>query len=925
MIKNLYFLFIVLVFTFHAKGQIADTGLYYFEFNNTLLKDALYSIENKTDYSCFYKNEWIDSIYVTLKGESLQMTDIFEKLLLFTPLNYVITDDKQIFLVTDKRFVKKIPYYTLDSLQAELAESEKSRNPKDSYLKGREPNMIATITVGSKLNKRNGKFALVKARLFDEKSREPLIGATLYIRDIKKGAATDINGELVVAVIPGKYTAEFQCLGMQDVRCILDVQSEGSFELLMKEKVTALNEVTVSADENIRRNSNIGLERISIKSVKEIPAFMGEKDVIKISQLLPGVVSVGEGSSGINVRGGNTDQNLFYLNNIPVYNTSHLFGFFSSVNSTIINQFALYKGFIPAKYGGRLSSVISMETRKGNKNKFFAQGGISPISANIEVENPIIKNKCSILLSARSSYSDWILKRLQDPSLRNSSVKFADFAGSVDYDIDQKNRITLFTYFSFDDFNYNHLTKYNYSNEGIGLNYTHWFHPSLKSTLSLVQATYAFSTNDITNPADGYEQNYSLNHYELKNTWDWKINDTHDLNFGISTINYRLNRGNITPFGTESIREVVQLGKESGLESSIFIEDKWQVTPILGLSAGIRLSNFINYGPATIQTYLPGVEKTTENISGELVYQTGEIIKSYTRPELRLSSEIKLSTFHSLKLSYTQMQQYLFMLSNTISIAPNDQWKLVDYHIKPPKSDQISLGYSNLIPSLGISTSTETYYKWANNFVEYKDGADFLNTPNVETTILQGNQKAFGAEFMVSKDEGSFNGWISYTYSRSTIMVNGTNYWEEINFGKSYPSNYDKPHVCNLVMNYRFNKRFSVSSNVVYSTGRPITLPEGVYYMDGKPYVDYSLRNEYRIPEYFRVDFSVVVDGNLRVKKPFHSYWMFSVYNATGRRNAQTVYFRSEDGKINGYKYSVVGEPIFTISWNFKLGNYSNN
>jgi hypothetical protein len=271
------------------------------------------------------------------------------------------------------------------------------------------------------------------------------------------------------------------------------------------------------------------------------------------------------------------------------------------------------------------------------------------------------------------------------------------------------------------------------------------------------------------------------------------------------------------------------------------------------------------------------------------------------------------------------MRQYLFMLSNTYSIAPHDQWKLVDYHITPPKSNQISAGYYRILPSIGLSASGEIYYKYAKKIIEYKDGADFLASPYTETTILQGNQEAYGLEFMLSKPNGKLNGWISYTYSRSLITINGAKDWEKINFGKTYPSNYDKPHVCNVILNYRFNRRLSISSNIAYSTGRPITLPNGVYYLESKPYVDYSDRNEYRIPDYFRMDISVSVEGNLKQKKPLHSFWMFSIYNLTGRNNVYSIYFRSEEGFLRGYQYSIIGTTIFTISWNFKLGNYAND
>jgi hypothetical protein len=709
------------------------------------------------------------------------------------------------------------------------------------------------------------------------------------------------------------------------VKCILDVQSDGFFTLPMQQKVTSIAEVTISANESFSRGASVGYERIAIKTIKELPSLMGEKDILKISQMLPGVVSISEASSGVNVRGSSTDQNLFFVNRIPVYNTSHLFGFFSVINSSIIKDFSIYKGHIPVEYGGRLSSIFTIETRKGNKNKFFTQGGISPVSANVEIEAPFVKQKGSFLLSGRSSYSDWILKRLKDPALRNSKGSFYDLAGTVDYEINDKNHLNLFGYYSDDYFNLNELTEYGYSNKGASINFLHRFTPGLKASVTLTGARYYSEMIDKSLLSEAYRHNYALNDYELKSSLQWLKSENHSLSIGADIIYYQLDRGTVEPFGGESLREMNLLGKEQGMESAIFFDDNIRLTRWFTLYAGIRYSNFTEYGPKSVMTYLPDNPKEEAFRDQVTDYKAGDKIVNYHGPEARLSADFKINGYNSFKMSYNQMRQYLFMLSNTYSIAPHDQWKLVDYHITPPKSNQISAGYYRILPSIGLSASGEIYYKYAKKIIEYKDGADFLASPYTETTILQGNQEAYGLEFMLSKPNGKLNGWISYTYSRSLITINGAKDWEKINFGKTYPSNYDKPHVCNVILNYRFNRRLSISSNIAYSTGRPITLPNGVYYLESKPYVDYSDRNEYRIPDYFRMDISVSVEGNLKQKKPLHSFWMFSIYNLTGRNNVYSIYFRSEEGFLRGYQYSIIGTTIFTISWNFKLGNYAND
>jgi hypothetical protein len=364
---------------------------------------------------------------------------------------------------------------------------------------------------------------------------------------------------------------------------------------------------------------------------------------------------------------------------------------------------------------------------------------------------------------------------------------------------------------------------------------------------------------------------------------------------------------------------------EKGLETSVFIDDNISLGPRLNIYAGLRFSMFTELGPKTVRNYYPETPFEDNNVSSTTIYQSGDKISNYYHPELRAGLDYKFNENSSVKLSVTQMTQYVFMLSNSISIAPNDQWKLVDSHIKPPSSTQYSSGYYLEMPKLGMNATFELYYKQAQHVVEYRDGANFLASPYIETAVLQGDQKAYGAEFMLSKTAGRVTGWVSYTHSRSFITVNGKNDWSDINQGKKYPSNYDKPHVLNTFLNLEISRRFGFSTNLAYSTGRPVTLPQSVYYIDDQPFVEYSDRNEYRIPDYLRLDVSLKIEGNLKLKKPMHSYWTVGVYNVTGRSNANSIFFLSEQGRLRGFKYSVINVPIFTISWNWKLGNYENN
>jgi hypothetical protein len=658
--------------------------------------------------------------------------------------------------------------------------------------------------------------------------------------------------------------------------------------------------------------------------MKEVPVVLGEKDVLKIVQLLPGVQNAGEGSSGFNVRGGTADQNMFYINNISIYNTSHLFGFFTSFSPDVVSDFSLYKNSVPAKYGGRIASIFNITTRQGNKNNFFAQGGISPITAHLAIEGPIIKEKVSFVASGRSTYSDWILKRLNDYDLQNSNASFNDFTAGIDAKINPNNNLNLFFYTSSDRFSLSTKNDYKYSNTGGSLRWDHRFSKDLSSDFSLSTSDYQFSNTDKNNISEAYSHEYELRHTEARADFVLLRLKDHRIEFGLNAIWYDLNRGEILPYGTESRRIPYDLGREQAIESGIYVSDEFELLPRLGVMLGLRYSLYGYLAPADINHYEDGAPLDQYSYL-ETVHQESGVVKSYSGLEPRVAINYQVGANSSLKASYSRLQQFIFLLSNTIAVAPNDQWKLTDYHISPPLSDQVSLGFYQDIRDPSLNLSVEVYKKWVNGIVEYKDGADFISSEPIETQVLQGSQNSRGVEFMVRKNSDKLTGWLSYAYSRSTITIDGEYDEQQINGGHSYSSNFDKPHSLNLVANYRLSRRLSVSSNLVYSTGRPVTLPVSTYYAEDRPYLLYSSRNAYRIPNYFRMDLSINLEGNLRSKKFAHSFWMLSVYNLTGRENAYSVYYEVVDDQINGYQLSVFGRPIVTISWNFKFGNYNSN
>lgn len=884
------------------------------------LDQFLGTIEKINALNIYFNKEWISHISVSNRADSIELLQFLDQRFLFEKLSYYVSESGNLYLIPDKNDFVAHPRLT--NVQSDTIQEGTRTFEAQQYLKGGKANSDTSIVVGTRRNAVVNEKVSIRGMVLDANDGEPLAGVTFYIKDINLGVSSNGNGVLDLRLKPGVYLAELKSVGMSDQKVNLRVNSEGSFTVRMYKANHALGEVVVSG-QNVRRGSAGGLESVDYLTMKEIPLLLGEKDVIKIAQMLPGIVSVGEGSGGINVRGGNADQNLFFFNHIPIYNSAHLFGFFSSINSSIVERFTVYKGMVPVEFGGRLSSVFDISSKKANTAKFHSEGSLSPIAAQLTFEIPVQKEKSAVLFSARSTYSNWILKQLDDPVLRNSSASFNDVTLGYETALNNRSKLGMMAYLSNDRFSLNGLSDYRYGNKGGAINYSVRTKPNFKIDAWLIHSQYGFSSINTANISESYQHNYSIHHSEVKGVAEWKLNAVHVLKFGVNSILYQLNRGIVAPYGTESNRKRVDLGNEKGLESAIFAGNQMELGSRASAYVGLRYVFFQELGPKTVMHYLPGFDRTMANRTDSTVYPSNSLISSYSGPELRLAFDYRTSPNGSLKLSVTQMQQFMFMLSNTISIAPTDQWKLVDSHLKPMKSIQYSIGYFHEWPVEDLSFSTELYRKQANRVVEYRDGADFLNAPYLETIALQGKQNAFGAEFMLSKDDGVLNGWVSYTYSRTIVQVDGELNWQKINNGKTYASNYDKPHVLNAVVNLKLSRRFSVSSNIVYSTGRPVTLPVGYYYLEGQPYIDYSARNEYRMPDYFRTDLSVKVEGNLKRKKTAHSYWMLSVYNLLGRNNANSIYFQSENGLIRGYQYAVVGVPVFTISWNWKLGNYA--
>ncbi len=905
--------------TFAQERILADRSL-----DGKPWEQALQGIKSTFGVRFLILADTIPGFTFRVPSDSLALTDVLADN--FRPHGIFVAADRygNIYLSVKEPIATTVHPEFFQAMIPKEPEPEQGTAPSD-YLNTNKVYIPETVVVGSRREGLSKSTATITGRVINSEDNRPIINGTIYVVETGRGTVSDEEGNYELVLPKGTYTLKVNSIESTEKILKVIVYSDGNLNITLDPELYLLDEIVVSSDRHHNvRGTQMGFEMIDTKKIKEIPVVLGERDIIKVALLLPGVQSVGEGTSGFNVRGSPADQNLFYINRVPVYNTSHLFGFFSAFNADAISDFSLLKSNIPAEYGGRLSSIFDIHARDGNMEKFSMRGGISPVTGSLLVESPIVKNKASVLVSARSTYSNWLLTLVDDPTIHNSEAYFGDGIANFTFKPDEKNELRLFTYFSYDDANIADLTKNRYQNAGASLSWHRLIKGEHTLDLSLTSARYDLENNNMEYDFAAYSQDYRLSHNELKASFNLRPNEKHTINFGVDGTLYLQQRGDFVPLNESSLIEPISFEPEQGLETGIFIGDNWIVSPDLEIIAGLRYNLYTYLGPKTVYNYIPGYPKEVEYITDTLVYGNNKPITTYGGLDYRVGIKYLLDENWSVKASYNRLHQYIFMLSNTIAIAPTDIWKLADQHIRPMVGDQYSLGFYTNVMGGFLELSAEGYYKQVKNLVEYKDGADLVVNEIPETEVIQGDLDAWGIEFMVRKPDGKLNGWINYTYSRAQVLVNNPSTGEQNNFGIRYPANYDKPHALNLVANYRISKRLSFSGNVVYSTGRPITYPTAIYFQDGMQITNYSLRNEYRLPDYFRVDISMNFEGNLKRKKLFHGSWSASVYNLTGRRNAYSVYFKSESGKIKGYRLSIFGVPIFSISYNFKLGNYDN-
>jgi hypothetical protein len=716
-------------------------------------------------------------------------------------------------------------------------------------------------------------------------------------------------------------------LGFPEYERKVNLIESGAIEFELFEESLSIGEVLIIADELSASRTQMSLVQLTTREMKKLPLLMGERDVLKSLVMLPGIKSVGELSSGFNVRGGNSDQNLILLDGSPVFNTSHLFGFLSMINPDMVENLKVFKGGLPARYGERVSSVMEVDIKSGNTDHIKLYGGLGLINSRLAVDGPLTKdNKLTFITGGRMSYTDWALKKVPDADISQSITNFYDFSGKMSYKFDNNNWINLTGHTSNDEFSTSSQSENKYGNMLMNLELHNKYNEKLTGELNLSHSKYQFRLTDF---ADGknfeaYYLNNNIRYNSFKFNLVWYPNPYHNIHSGINIISYLNNPGVIFPVFSKTIVAEKRLDDEKALETAAYINDEFNLSEKVTANIGLRYGGFSLYGFETVYLYDNNKAKSPGNVIDSLIFREGDVIKTYSGIEPRIALNIEADKDYFFKLSYQKTRQYVSQISNNAVISPAEIWKTSDYHLKPLINDQVAIGLQNNNFLNKYKLSIEIYYKKLKNLIEYKNGARIVMNSNPETDLIPSDGYSYGAEFSINKQSGRLTGWLNYTISRTMRKTSGIFEEEQINKGKYYPSIYDKPHDFLVMANYQISRRWRVSGNFVFISGRPVTLPEVTYRYAGETMVYYSDRNKYRMPPYHRFDFAVTLDENLRRKRMWKGSWTLSVYNLYGRNNPYSVYYRktvaaADTGYKNYslFKLSVIGIPVPSLTYNF--------
>jgi hypothetical protein len=764
--------------------------------------------------------------------------------------------------------------------------------------------------------------------LFDAANGESLIGATVYVPELQTGAVTNVYGFYSITLPPGDYQVEYRYIGYQTISKQLDMSISQRFDVELSGESQLLQEIVITDTEEDMNVSGVqmGTNNLSLNTIASMPPFFGEVDVLKSIQFLPGVSTVGEGASGFNVRGGGVGQNLILLDEAPVYNSSHMLGFFSVFNPDAVKDIQLIKSGIPAKYGGRLSSILDIRMKEGNSKELAVNGGIGSIFSRLAIEGPLAKDKASFIIAARRSYADAVAKLFTDVLDDGGALNFYDLTLKTNYNINKRNRVYLSGYFGRDKFKFDETQGFNWGNSTATLRWNHIFNQRLFSNFTLLFSDYDYELAFGEDELDKFDWNSRIRTFNFKPEFTYFINPDNEISFGGEFINYDFEPANAVGVSNGEVSDV-SVEKKNGVEWAVYISNEQKLGSRWRAQYGLRYSQFMLMGPGRYYEFddpEPGVRRSVVNT---LEADDGEVIESYGNLEPRISLRYQLDPSTSIKASYNRTAQYIHLVSNTTASNPLDIWTPSTNNIEPQLADQWSLGYfKNFGPDNDFETSLELYYRKAQNQIDYIDGADLLINEFIEGDLLSGDGRAYGMEVFVKKNRGLITGWLSYTLARTELKIDGINNFEW------YPTRFDQTHNFKAAMFYDPESRWKLSANFTLLSGTPSTFPTSRVEVQGYllPYNYYDSRNNVRIPLFHRLDLSATLTGKKTKKgkqRKNEDYWVFSIYNVYGRRNPFSIYFaQADDRPVPGLpietqatQVSIIGSIVPAVSYNFKF------
>lgn len=920
--KILLFIFTICIASEVLHAQKTSTSLS-LKFDSTQVLEVIKEIESTSNIHFFYKREWLQDHYVTQNFKNSSVEYILDEVL--SPLGlYFFRMDSSIYITSGKNIISEFP----------LTESSINKNTdnippagllfKNDYsVKSDTLYGGRVITVGKRANFNAKNKSILTGQVTDLNDK-PIKDVIVYTLDLNASTTTDSEGNYILSVPSGKVSLRVQRMGYKPITSSIVVYSDGQLDFLMSDDIITLNEVSVQAGrrENIT-DALMGLDNMKIEDIKNVPFVLGEKDIINVATTYPGIQKSGEAAAGFNVRGGKSDQNLILYDGSTIYNINHFFGFFSAFNSDILQNLDIYKSSIPAELGGRLSSVFDIESKTPNMKDFNFELGVSPITAKFKTEIPVIENKAGLMLGLRATYSNWILKRLQNVQFNKNRVSFNDFSAVYAHQLNESNSVKLSWYNSNDFFNIAsdtliNFSNFEYQNQLASVKWNHIFDEYNEAEISVGHSKYNYNLQNAESDLNAFRQTFSLKEYYAKAVVSHFFKTNGKLQYGLESRFYDISPGTRDPLTDSSEVAAVNVQRDKGLESVLFVSSTYNPIERLKLNAGLRLSNFTLLGARSVPRYLENQPLNNDNIIGYDEYANNEMIKNYLSINYRFSTSFILDKNNSIKASYNKTTQFVHGLSNSASLSPTDIYILSNSYLKPQISNQFALGFYKNMDKNKYETSYEVYYKFMQNLVDFKTGSNFILNENIEQDILQGPGQSYGAEVSLKKS-GDLNGWINYTYSRAFIKLDGETNEETINQGRYFRTNYDQPHSLNLVANYKLTQRVSLSMNGAYKTGRPITYPTAEYYYRGKKVIHYGDRNAFRIPDYFRIDFGINLEESHKLSKNLHTSWSLSVYNLLGRDNIYSIYFDNQNGELKGYELSIFNRPIPTLTFNLRF------